>query len=268
LRYLKNTEFISLQYISIKPFLIQQQFPQKFDFREEAQLQLLKELSTYSDELDNIPENKPPGKIEYYFNNGMFGPMDAFVYYCMIRKFSPTKIIEVGSGFSTLIASKAATRNNGGQIISIEPYPREFLKKGLPYMTELIPTPVQKVPLENFKILKKDDILFIDSSHVSKINSDVNYLYLHVIPELNPGVIIHIHDFFLPFEYPREWIMKQKRFWNELYLVWAFLIGNSKYEILMANHFLTRLHRTEVDTSFSTISKFGGGSGSLWLRKI
>jgi len=234
--------------------------------REEEQIQLLTKLGKYSSELEGIPKKRPENVKEYFYENRMFGPMDAAIYYSIIREFNPKTIIEVGSGFSTLIASKAATKNKTTSIISIEPYPRKFLLTGVPHLEKLIQKPVQNLDVDKFKILEKNDILFIDTSHVSKINSDVNHLLLHVIPELNSGVLIHIHDIFFPYEYPRGWLLKKKRFWNELYLVWAFLIGNSKYEILLLNHFLNRNHQPEVEKCFPML-KENISSGSLWMQK-
>lgn len=117
------------------------------------------------------------------------------------------------------------------------------------------------------KNLRKMIFYSFDSSHILTVGSDVNYLFLHVLPELNPGVLIHVHDFFFPYEYPREWIMDRKLFWNEMYLVWAFLIGNTKYEILLSNYFLMKNHPDKILKSFPVLKNKGNGSGSLWLRK-
>jgi hypothetical protein len=165
-----------------------------------------------------------------------------------------------------MIASQAARKNVNTRITSIEPYPNEILKNGLPNMTELIQEPVQNISLRKFKELEENDILFIDSSHILTIGSDVNYLYLHVIPELKPGVLIHIHDIFFPYELPKEWVIDRKLFWNEMYLVWAFLTGNSKYEVLLSNYYLAMNHMKELVESFPMLAGTSGG-GSLWVRK-
>ena len=118
-----------------------------------------------------------------------------------------------------------------------------------------------------FKELQENDILFIDYSHVSKIGSDVNFLFLEVLPELNPGVIIHIHDIFLPKQYLKRWILEDHRkFWNEQYLVEAFMIGNSKYEVLIANHFLGYKHHEKLMNFYKTDPPFTDGA-SFWIRK-
>ena len=250
----------------ISPEIFNKSHHAGFDFRENEQLILLKELSKYSDEIKDIPRKSAKNKKQYYFENEFFPPLDGVIYYSMIREFSPEKIIEVGSGFSTMIASQAAEKNKTTKITLIEPFPNKILKSGLPNLDELVQSNVQDIPISKFQELEKNDILFIDSSHISNIGSDVNYLFLHVIPELKPGVIIHVHDFFFPFEYPNEFI-KRKLFWNEMYLVWAFLIGNCDYEILLSNFFLFKKINSTVNELFPFIKEVPGGAGSLWLRK-
>jgi len=251
---------------NISPEIFNKSHHAGIDFRENKQLILLKKLSKYSDEIKDIPRKPAKNKKQYYFENEFFPALDGVVYYSMIRKFLPKRIIEVGSGFSTMIASQAAKKNKITKITSIEPNPNKILESGLANFDKLIPSNVQNIPISTFQKLQKNDILFIDSSHVSTIGSDVNYLFLHVIPELRPGVIIQVHDFFFPFEYPKEWI-RRKLFWNEMYLVWAFLIGNKDYEILLSNFFLFMKHNSTVNKLFPFIKDVPGGAGSLWLRK-
>ena len=147
-------------------------------------------------------------------------------------------IIEVGSGFSSLLAAEAIARNDSSALICIEPFPPEFLRKGFPGLHSLIEKKVQDIDLEFFSQLDSGDILFIDSSHTVKIGGDVNYLFLEVLPRLKPGVIVHVHDIFFPFDYRRDWVMDEFRFWTEQYLLQAFLTFNSEFEVLMANRYL------------------------------
>ena len=237
------------------------------NFRLDEQLKLVELFSKFSGELKNIPKKPTNNKKQFYFENEFFGELDAIIYYSMIREFKPNLIMEVGSGFSTMIASQAASINNNTKIISIEPYPNDILKSGLPNLEKINQNFIQSIPLDEFKKLQKNDILFIDSTHIAKIGSDVNYLLLHVIPELNPGVLIHIHDFFFPYEYHKDWILKRKLFWNEMYMVWAFLIGNSDYEVLISNYNLIKNHFSKLQKSFPFMSVSTGGAGSLWMRK-
>jgi len=236
------------------------------DLKEKEQIALIEKFSKYSHELENIPAHQTSNKHQYYYENEFFGKIDGIIYYSMIREFSPKRIIEVGSGFSTMIASQAA-QTNDAKITSIEPYPNKILKSGLPNLDNLVTDFVQNVELDEFKKLNENDILFIDSSHIVDIGSDVNYLILHVIPELNPGVLIHFHDFFFPYEYHKEWVLKRKLFWNEMYFIWAFLISNYDYDILLSNYYMIRNHFDIFQKSFPFLQKTSGGAGSLWIKK-
>ena len=137
---------------------------------------------------------------EYFVNNGNFGFISAVIYHCMIRHFRADTIIEVGSGYSTLVSARACLKNQSEgvntKLIAIEPYPNEILTSRLKGLVQLIPKKVEDIELEYFNQLEEGDILFIDSSHVVRIGGDVNYLYLEVLPRLKKGVLIHIHDIY------------------------------------------------------------------------
>jgi hypothetical protein len=145
----------------------------------------------------------------------------------MFRHFQPRLIIEVGSGFSSLVAAEAIAKNKDSALICIEPFPPDFLRAGFPGLRSLIEKKVQDMDVEFFSQLQSGDILFIDSSHTVKIGGDVNFLFLEVLPRLKPGVIVHVHDIFLPFDYRRDWVIDEFRFWSEQYLLQAFLTFNS-----------------------------------------
>ena len=119
--------------------------------------------------------------------------------------------------------------------------------------------------MDFFSQLESGDILFIDSSHTVKIGSDVNYLFLEVLPRLRPGVIVHVHDIFLPFEYRRDWVLEEFRFWTEQYLLQSFLTFNSEFEVLMANYYLYHYHQDQLKAVFPNLSSWIGGS--FWLRR-
>lgn len=121
---------------------------------------------------------------------------------------------------------------NECELVAFEPYPNKVLKAGFPGLFKLIPSRIQDIALSKFTELKKNDFLFIDSTHTLKTGSDVQYEYLEILPRLNEGVIVHIHDIFLPAEYPKAWVLKDHRFWTEQYLLQAFLSFNSMFEIL------------------------------------
>ena len=208
-----------------------------FDWNEDSQVKLLNELSVYSEEFAKLVEEK-----RFDMNNDFFGKHDAPIYYCLIRHFKPKKIIEVGAGYSTIFAGLAASKNEKTLVTAIDPNLPEERKKILPNNIKFVEENVQNVPFSLFQQLSENDILFIDSSHVSKKGSDVNFLYLQVLPILSSGVIIHIHDIFLPNDFPKHWFEEHLLFYNEQYLLNAFLIGNKDFEVLFGNSFMELKH--------------------------
>jgi hypothetical protein len=179
-------------------------------------------------------------------------------------------MIEVGSGHSSCMTLDTNDIWLDGQMqcTFVEPYPDllfSLLKPGDTDRIEIIPKRVQDVDLEVFRELRSGDVLFIDSTHVSKVGSDVNYLFLEVLPLLKRGVLIHIHDIFYPFEYPSNWIL-EGRAWNELYMLRALLQQGSAYEIVAMNSFLAQEHPDALRQHIPVAMKNPGGS--IWLRKI
>jgi Methyltransferase domain len=230
------------------------------------QLDLLRKyFPEFRAELEAFPAEPTGDPARFYLNNGLFDGMDAFIAYCVVRHFHPRLIVEVGSGFSSLILGEALARNNGASLICVEPYPQDFLRNSFTGLGSLIETKVQDVGLELFSRLASGDILFIDSSHTVKIGGDVNYLFLEVLPRLEPGVIVHIHDIFFPFEYRRDWVMNEFRFWSEQYLLQAFLTFNSEFEVLIANSYLSHYHEEVLKAAFPSLPSWGGGS--FWMRR-
>lgn len=190
----------------------------------------------------------------------------------MIRYFKPTRVIEVGSGYSTFLSARAILKNKAeyginAELIAIDPYPKDILRKWFPGLSKLIVEEVQNVDLSEFKKLKENDILFIDSSHVLKIGSDVQYEYLEILPRINKGVIVHAHDIFLPLEYPKEWVLRLRRFWNEQYLLQSFLAFNSAFEVLLAGSYMHLKHPEKLDKAFGSYNRKTVLPGSFWIRK-
>jgi hypothetical protein len=198
----------------------------------------------------------PVGEHEFHFNNGYFEHIDAEVAYSFVRQRTPKRVIEIGSGNSTLVLSAALNRNSAagsfGELISIEPHPPSYLKDGVPGLTRLIESPVQRVPLDLFRSLQADDILFIDSSHVVSMDSDVLYECLRVLPELAPGVIVHFHDVFTPLDYPEKFVMTNLCFWGEQYLLEAFLSFNSTFKVLWSGSAMQQFHSDVLRQIFPT----------------
>ncbi len=229
--------------------------------------------STYKTEYETFPVEKTGTSHDYYLNNNAFVSVDAEVLYCMIRHFKPRRIIEIGSGFSTYLAAKAALKNKEEDreydcdLVAIDPFPNKTLRQGFPGLTELMPSKVQAVPLSFFETLGENDILFIDSSHVLKIGGDVQYEYLEILPRLKKGVIVHIHDIFLPAEYPKDWLFRNKWFWTEQYLLQAFMAFNSSFTILWAGSFMNYRHPDLLSSAIASYRKGETLPGSFWIRR-
>lgn len=238
------------------------------DFNESGQLALLEQLAPHVAHID-YPVEKPADPTRYYYGNDQYPVLDAEVLFTLLCHLRPRRMIEVGSGYSSLVTADVNRRLLDGKLefTCIEPHPRPFLVHGVPGITHLTVEKVQDVAPAAFERLESGDILFIDSSHVTKIGSDVNYLFFEILPRLRQGVLIHIHDIFLPDEYPRVWMIDQGRNWNEQYLVRAFLQYNASFAVIWAANFMARHHADTVTRVFPRFPALGGG-GSLWLRKL
>ena len=243
------------------------------NMNEDGQLDLLAIFKNkFKHEFDKIPLNIR-NENEYYIKNDTFSCVDGEILYCMIRHFKPKNIYEIGSGSSTLLIIKAVNKNKeldgvDCQITSIDPYHDIRVKNIKIPNLSLLNQRVEEVDVSIFNKLGENDLLFIDSSHVLKIVSDVKHEYLEIIPRLNKGVIIHIHDIFLPAEYPKNWVIKEHRFWNEQYLLQAFLSFNESFEILMANSFLHFKHSDLLKNIFNSYKEKNGLIGSFWIKRI
>ena len=234
------------------------------DWRPEEQRELLMRLGRWASEVQEFSHDRPSSNGRFFFNNSAISPFDAAVYYAMLRELKPRRVLEVGGGYSTMLAAEAARRNGSTVLDCIEPYPMDDLRR-LPGLRRLLERGVQTVPIEEFTTLEAGDVLFIDCSHVSKIGSDVNHLVLRVLPRLAPGVIVHIHDMFVPQEYPKRWVKDLQLFWSEQYVVHAFLLFNSEYRVLLANYFMGTTFRDVVAQAFPLAATTDGVS--LWLQR-
>jgi predicted O-methyltransferase YrrM len=243
------------------------------DLQEEKQVQLMKRFAT--DYYPAIPfSNEASADLRYYYKNKYFIHADATTLYCMIRHFKPKRVIEAGSGFSSAVMLDTNDRFMNSQVkfTFIEPYPDRLyslLHESDHTNSSILVKKLQEVPVAYFEQLEANDILFIDSSHVSKTGSDVNYFLFDIFPRLKPGVIIHVHDVFYPFEYPKEWVIDGNgRFgWNEAYLLRAFLMYQKQFEILFHNDFIQTFHSDWLAENMPNYVNHGRGS-SIWLRRI
>jgi hypothetical protein len=237
------------------------------DFREEAQLKLLHTLARHASGI-RFPTEADGAEERYFYSNDQFPALDAEFLYAALCEWRPRKMIEIGSGYSSLVTAEVnrSVLHDALDFTCVEPYPRQYLIDGVRGITRLKQCKVQDVPADYFAQLGEGDILFIDSSHVAKVGSDVNYLMFDVIPALAPGVYVHIHDIFLPDEYPQKWMIDEGRNWNEQYVTQAFLMFNNEWEVVWAANFMATRHTEEVSRVFPCFPKLGGG-GSLWIRR-
>jgi hypothetical protein len=225
-----------------------------FDYRLSQQIERLeREIVPYADEW-TFAERPMGDRHAFHVNNGFFERVDAEVAYSFIRHRRPRRVIEIGSGHSTRVLAGAMRRNASegaaGDFTAIEPKPRAFLKDGLPGLTELIEARVQDVPLEVFRQLEAGDVLFIDSSHVVAMDSDVLYECLRILPALARGVRIHFHDIFAPLDYPEKFVKRNLCFWGEQYMLEAFLSFNIAFEVVWAASAMQQWHADRLRTAF------------------
>jgi hypothetical protein len=237
------------------------------DLREDAQLALLHELAAHY--VDQPFGEQPTPGLRYHLHNESYAYSDGLMLHCMLRQLKPRRLVEIGSGFSSCVTLDTNELFLGGQmqLTFIEPYPellQSLIRDEDRARTTILPQRLQDVDLAVFRQLQAGDVLFIDSTHVSRIDSDVNRLFFEILPALPAGVVIHFHDVFYPFEYPKHWIYFG-RAWNELYLLRGFLQYNRAFEILLMNTFMAHFHPGFFRAHMPLCLKNPGGS--IWLRK-
>jgi hypothetical protein len=234
------------------------------NWNADEQLTILQNF-VFADELRAIAK-RVPSELDYHFEQPFFGPGDAEYLYSMIRKYRPSRLIEVGCGQSTKIIRDAIKKNGAPcEHICIEPYENRWLEK---LGVKVIREQVEIVSPELFEALERDDILFIDTSHVIRPQGDVLHLYQQVIPRLAKGVFVHVHDICTPRDYFPEWILQDRRMWNEQYLLEAFLAFNSEFKITGALNWLWHNHRTETDRAFPVLAATSDDDpGSFWFQR-
>lgn len=229
--------------------------PAGLDLREAEQLSLAKRLGL----------QVPP--VDRWRPNGMYGEYDAAVLRGMLIDLRPAHLFEIGSGYSTAIALDAADELNSGlRITCVEPFPDRLLSRLKPGDRErltLVQSPVQDLDPEQIAgQVKAGDVLFIDSTHVVKAGSDVVWLILHTLPLLAKGVVVHVHDIHWPFEYPDSWL-GEGRDWTEVYLLHAFLLHNTAWQVLLFTDWLSKEHPEVLPAELRDTS-----SGSIWIQRV
>ncbi|HET6370203.1 MAG TPA: class I SAM-dependent methyltransferase [Nitrospiria bacterium] len=241
-------------------------YDQGLHIQAKEHLRLMERVCTpFRGDYSALPKTSSSAQKEFFLENGWFGAVDAEVLYSIIRHYKPGHIIEVGSGFTTLLMRKAIEDGNlKTKLTAIDPSPHTEV---VSFVNEHVRLPVEDLDITSIiDSLRENDILFIDSSHTVMTGGDVPYLYLEILPRLRKGVLIHVHDIFLPFDYPEKWILDQKG-WTEQYLAHAFLCFNSSFEIIWPARYMWEIHRNQIET----IIPSAGGEitpASLWLRKV
>ncbi len=239
------------------------------DLNEAEQLELLN-IFHYQEELKNYPLNKAKEQPFFYKNN-FFEAGDAEIYYNMIRHFKPKQIIEIGSGFSTFMAIDAIKQNKlenasyNGKITCIEPFEHPELEQ---FDITVVRKQVETLPASYFDVLESGDFLFIDSSHVIRPQGDVLYEILEVLGRLKPGVIVHIHDIFTPRDYRFGTVFDSQLFWNEQYILEAFLSYNPRYKILCAVNHLHKTYPEALKKVCPNLTHYDSDPCSFWIERI
>jgi predicted O-methyltransferase YrrM len=243
--------------------------PAGIDWQVERQLAVAAEVAAFVEELRDVPDESDDPAV-FCWRNNFWNNADALVQYGLVRSRRPRRVIEVGCGWSSLLLARALARNAAlgspqTDVVQIEPYPRESLMASLPRHWQQHVSILQRAPLSLFDALQAGDVLFYDGSHCAKVASDVNWLFFRVLPRLKPGVLIHIHDIFLPGDYPEDWIFNRGQTWNEQYVAQAFLMHSDAYSVEISNSYLALRRPEEVRALYRGVQPAHGVS--LWLRK-
>jgi hypothetical protein len=237
------------------------------DLHEKEQLELLHQLSAHYNKQPWSDEKQK--HLRYYFDNPNYSYGESIFLFCLLMHLKPKKVIEIGSGYSScvLLDTNELFLESTTLLTFIEPYPQllsALVKPSDKNAIHIIDRNLEDVEMSTYSALSEGDILFIDSTHVSKIGSDVNYLFFEILSRLKSGVYVHFHDIYFPFEYPKEWIY-QGRAWNEAYVLRAFLQYNNEFDIVLFNSFLGQFHKNVLQMEMPLCSKNPGSS--IWVRK-
>ncbi len=213
-------------------------------------------------------QSATPG-LRYAFDNPAYSWADGSILHAMLRRYRPSRVIEIGSGWSSVCMVDTIEHyfDSDCELTFIEPYSRLLhdLLGDYRGKVRFLEQPVQRVPREHFVSLKENDILFIDSTHVLRTGSDVCFELFEILPLLSRGVIVHIHDMFWPFEYPRSWAVDENRSWNELYAVRALLTNNDHWNIIMFNDLFAKFEHKLIAETYPPFLRNPGSA--LWLQR-
>jgi len=238
----------------------------------DAQVAELRQLAPYVSELAEVTMDPPPGPPRFHWNNDFWRGADAAIHYGLLRDVKPRRVVEIGAGWSSLLMAEALERNRteGGEptdVHQIEPYPRTELLSALPADWKLHEVILQRADLALFESLEPGDVCFYDGSHVARAGSDVVWFFFEILPQLQPGVLVHIHDIFWPNDYPDEWIFERGQTWNEQYVLQAFLMYNDAFEVIVCNSMLTYSRPEAMKQLFQGVAETQHSGVSVWLRR-
>ena len=242
------------------------------EFDDDSHRELLERVFPRHIAAWDYPETRgdgdPPSR--FYTRNPQFSWLDARALFVLLRHWRPARVVEVGSGYSSLLIADVKRRFLGGgcQVTCIEPYPPDFLAPGVAGVAEVRQVLVQDAPLDVFTSLGPGDVLFIDSSHVAKTGSDVNFLVFEVLPRLRPGVRVHFHDVFLPLDYPWDWVVEENRSWNEQYVVRALLLFSDAFRVVFGSSYAHARFPDLVGRALALPAGRSFGGGSLWIERV
>jgi len=238
-------------------------YPSEQLFSDRRLLEELIALTTFSTEFSPPREGEENSCTNFFWNNSQFSYSDAMSYYSFIRRYKPARVVEIGSGFSSLVAIEALQKNQEGELFCIEPYPRPFLLQREDI--RLMQKKAQDVSVEELNELLRDgDILFIDSTHTVKTGSDCLHIYLRLLPMVKHNIIVHVHDIFLPFGMPKSWILEHQLFWTEQYLLLALLTDNHKCKVLFGSAYHMARNATALGKFMHDRNSPGGSS--FWFK--
>lgn len=252
-----------------RPFFSPDFIPAEINFNEDKQWKILQGFVSYYSQMP-FGETMSKG-CRFSFDNDFFTYSDAITLYSMMRLYKPKNIIEIGSGFSSalILDTNEKFSDVDASITFIEPNPeRLYLNLRENEKVNIIEQKVQDVDPAVFSMLQSGDFLLIDTSHVTKSGSDVNHIYFNILPYLNKGVKIHIHDIFFPFEYPEKWAVEEKRSWNEIFLLRSFMAFNNSFSIVFFNDYIQRKHIDFLQEKMPLFLKRKAGvCGGIWIEK-
>lgn len=236
---------------------------------EDALALLVGSLRPYLSEFR--PPLNPSAPGQFWLNNGGYGAVDAEILYAVLRHLKPARVYELGSGVSSHVIHVAARANakdgNPLEHTIFDPFPYQAAAMGPVPGVTAYPVRTESVDPMRFSALQAGDVLFVDTTHTVRTGGDVTHIFLEILPRLAAGVTVHVHDIFLPYEYPRDWVIDQRRAWAEQYLLQAFLAYNDHFEVIMPNYAVARAAPDVLQEAIPSFDPKTVRPGAFWIRR-